>query len=179
MIEFPKSLNECTAYDEVSPEIELWSKRVKKTGLFIAIIVMIATVITAIVLISAGESAVVIYVLGGGFAVAFVEYGICWAISLLLAALASITYNTHVSAMVQLYSNRPDVETVAKKFDSKMECDNSKDSDVTNLNDNTHTPVKAEVYDDGKWVCPSCKKTNLPSNKVCWNCSTKLFIGDD
>lgn len=154
----PQTVDECTKSGYVVDRLVNWAESLKKRGKIFAIILAVVGVLSSLmVAIEVGS-----YDLTVG-AAAFTESIIMWligivllvftynSVALLLEALASIVYNTSVSANVALYS-AASKKTTTEAIDSKAE--GSQPSSF----------VPNEV-----WLCSNCGRQNVNRGN-CWNC---------
>lgn len=152
----PQTLNDCTKPESVVTTLYDWAVRLKTWGryLFVALILIgiASTIIQIIPLIDGNEemilptlfSSIVIWTLS-----ASIEYFVYHILSILITALASITYNTSVCANVALFENRdsaPPAEDYQQPF----------------------RPV-APHSATRKWVCPQCGEV-LPTDIIRCKC---------
>ena len=108
-MKIPKSLNECTARDEIVCSLYLWAERLENWGgiLFVLMIIWgaISSIAATLALIDVNEDAMLITFISSAVTwalYAFIEYITYHALALLISALASITQSTLVTAKVAL-----------------------------------------------------------------------------
>ena len=161
----PKSLDECKQIDDVSANLWAWAERIDTIGLVYSIIVALIAFIA--ILVNYGFSYFLLALLAAPI-VFIVSYAGFFAVSLILAALASITQNTCVSANVALYEasiDHPDQTTPQKAAPSVAFSAPKKVSFQT----------ENSQVSSGKWECKNCLTYNNAEHTHCKECGKSRY----
>lgn len=162
----PKSLKDCYATDNVSSNLWNWSNWLEVWGGRVLIILIIIGIISTIgdareisiidedLVFMTVISSITTWVL-----YAFIEYCAYNALSLLIAALATIVQNTKITANIALYNTAKEEGLLDKEDESSTATQKAVSS----------SPKSANT---GPWICRKCGTKNDANNLYCKDCGT-------
>lgn len=174
------SLNDCKKCPIIAQQIWSWARNLENWAIALLVICIILGIVAPIFY---DEMELKISI-PSGIVIGLAFYSLYSAAAVIVGSLASIVYNTAVSANVAIYESaktepqsatEPAEESVSQSTDaSTSDCAADTESENTESTDEKEvTPDKSDGLNDighPAWNCPYCGAYNSRSFQVCWNC---------